>query len=413
MRVMRQTWVSRVDRRGRCQVWVIMSERSWEYCQCVTVELVHSHGYWQWQCCSTRHCRGAAAGDDVMTVEKSEPGIDTPGSRVHPSGDVKGLASFIEAGATCGVPREERELRKRALIDSYPGLLTGPHGVSLQHADCLPLYVLSLQNKFPGGHRWNLVLLGAPPASDIPGLDRLRAALKMVIPFVPSDKIAIRKYDKMSPIAVWDDRSNSFAFALPKPCDEHTNEQCLCWIGPALQDAAKDYNLKGRDKISASKLFRGFLSCMGGDTIVKAVVRMDVESTATVKAPANTSPAKKQTQPIVAQPLVPPHQAPVHDDGSEAALNWAALAQISNAVLGYNALQGKHDALIGEVQILRAADITREQRVEEMRKASEEKDAKIAGLEEETKDLREDLAYYEEGAAARKAKREFKRQRTE
>jgi hypothetical protein len=112
------------------------------------------------------------------------------------------------------------------------------------------------------------VLLAAQPANDVNGLDRLRAALKTVVPSVPSDRITVRQYDKLSPTAIWDAENRLFAFALPKPCEEHLDGQCYCWIGPCLQDAARDYDLT-EQKIPASRLFRAFLSCMGGDTVIK------------------------------------------------------------------------------------------------------------------------------------------------
>ncbi|KAJ7082761.1 hypothetical protein C8R44DRAFT_992131 [Mycena epipterygia] len=45
--------------------------------------------------------------------------------------------------------KNDREHRKRSLIDSYPSLLTGPHGVSLRHRSALPLYILSANIPVP------------------------------------------------------------------------------------------------------------------------------------------------------------------------------------------------------------------------------------------------------------------------
>lgn len=44
---------------------------------------------------------------------------------------------------------DERNARKRWLANSYPGLLTGPHGVSLGHRGCLLLYILSADIQVP------------------------------------------------------------------------------------------------------------------------------------------------------------------------------------------------------------------------------------------------------------------------
>lgn len=81
-----------------------------------------------------------------------------------------------------------------------------------------------------------------------------------------------------------------------------------------------------------------------------------------------------------------------------------ALAQLSKTILGYDVFK-KCDAM--------ASNFAAQQKhVENLSSASGAKDGRIMELEEENKDLREDLAYYEDGAAARRAKREFKRQKT-
>ncbi|KAK7039888.1 hypothetical protein R3P38DRAFT_3311068 [Favolaschia claudopus] len=46
--------------------------------------------------------------------------------------------------------RQEQVARKNWLIQSYPGLLTGPHGVSLKDNHSLPLYILSAHVPVPG-----------------------------------------------------------------------------------------------------------------------------------------------------------------------------------------------------------------------------------------------------------------------
>jgi hypothetical protein len=100
-------------------------------------------------------------------------------------------------------------------------------------------------------------------------------------------------------------------------------------------------------------------------------------------------------------------------ESDEGSLNRAALVRIGQAVLGYDALQAKHTALAKEVQTLRAATLAQERCIEYMSRKSGEKDERIAHLEEDNKDLSEDLTFYEDVAAARKAKRESKRQRVE
>ncbi|KAJ7465408.1 hypothetical protein B0H11DRAFT_2049847 [Mycena galericulata] len=326
------------------------------------------------------------------------------------------------------------------------------------------------------------VLLDSPPATDVKGLDRLRDALKMVIPDVPSDHITIRVYDKVLPIAVWDDTNKLFAFARPNPCEEHTDGECVCWIGPFLNEAAKDY----KDDIPPRKLWSAYAHIVGGhltlepvnvdppapmaidkpNTVHPAAVHAGPTTTArqadqsranqastsgkgnTVNglapsqtpraAAANSQPTMNQ---IAVVYLAPPIQSPAHDiqqhangvasahtvpqpslnatpvvsqDEGEAALNRQALAQISKAVLGYESLKNKYDAVASEAQSLRVTSASQQQRLEELMKVSGEKDGRIMELEEENKVLREDLEFYEDSVAKRKATRaEFKRQKTQ
>ncbi|KAJ6461852.1 hypothetical protein C8R47DRAFT_993400 [Mycena vitilis] len=109
------------------------------------------------------------------------------------------------------------------------------------------------------------ILLDTPPVSDFFGLDRVRAALRTVLPSLPAENITVRNYDKLYPTVIWDDSTQNFAFALPKSCDDHPYGECMCWIGPVLQDAAKDYN----GPISSRKLWRAFAEEMGGNTTIK------------------------------------------------------------------------------------------------------------------------------------------------
>lgn len=102
-------------------------------------------------------------------------------------------------------------------------------------------------------------------------------------------------------------------------------------------------------------------------------------------------------------------------------LNRKALDRISKVVFEYDALEQKYAAtersLRAECESLKLrveesesrtlrVEKTSKLRIEEMSKKSTEKDAKIAQLEKVNKELSEDIAYYEEGVAARKAKRQ-------
>jgi hypothetical protein len=86
--------------------------------------------------------------------------------------------------------------------------------------------------------------------------------MSVVAPGVPAVNVTIRDYDKSTPSVVWDKDNNLFAFALPPSCDEHPPGRCLCWVGPFLHDAEKDYN---GVKLSTRKIFSAYLLCMKGD----------------------------------------------------------------------------------------------------------------------------------------------------
>lgn len=128
-----------------------------------------------------------------------------------------------------------------------------------------------------------------------------------------------------------------------------------------------------------------------------------------MSANASTATPPAKTTPGSLGPLA---SAPPQD-GDEVALNRQALARLSKAVWGYDTLKKEHDAVTSEAQSLRIAAVEQQQRVEELRKRSDEKDGRIAELEEENKGLREDVEFYEDSVATRKANREFKRQKTQ
>ncbi|KAJ7236534.1 hypothetical protein C8J57DRAFT_1530086 [Mycena rebaudengoi] len=80
----------------------------------------------------------------------------------------------------------------------------------------------------------------------------------MILPALPAESITVRKYEMQARY--------------------HPHDQCLCWVGPALQEAAEDYKAA---QINPSKLSRAHLSCMGGDASMKSInsssTAMDVD----------------------------------------------------------------------------------------------------------------------------------------
>ncbi|KAF8183584.1 hypothetical protein K438DRAFT_2020644 [Mycena galopus ATCC 62051] len=119
-------------------------------------------------------------------------------------------------------------------------------------------------------------LLASAPIPDFPGLDRVHTILRTLLPDLPSENVTVREYDNLYPAVVWDDAHKIFAFARPKPCEDHPTGTCLCWIGPALQDAADKY--KGA-AISGRKLWRALIVQMGGDTTIRQAAPANPKAT--------------------------------------------------------------------------------------------------------------------------------------
>ncbi|KAJ7636794.1 hypothetical protein FB45DRAFT_788866 [Roridomyces roridus] len=120
------------------------------------------------------------------------------------------------------------------------------------------------------------LLLASPVASDIKGLDRLRAVLKMTLPAqdaIEPEAITIRKYPKTQPIVVWDHEKRLVAFAMPTPCEDpkhiadSDDGECFCWMIPMLEAVARaNWN------INTKKLWHAHALCVRGD-----LANLDVE----------------------------------------------------------------------------------------------------------------------------------------
>ncbi|KAK6977517.1 hypothetical protein R3P38DRAFT_3123399 [Favolaschia claudopus] len=114
-------------------------------------------------------------------------------------------------------------------------------------------------------------LLSRPAIIDAPGrLKRLRLAMAKVAPYVPEENVTIRDYSLSTPKVVFDEKKNLLAFATPRPCGKHTEQKsCLCWLGPAVYEAAMRV---GGDKRSAEEnldsFYPAFLKGMNGKTAV-------------------------------------------------------------------------------------------------------------------------------------------------
>ncbi|KAJ6535255.1 hypothetical protein DFH09DRAFT_1325084 [Mycena vulgaris] len=131
------------------------------------------------------------------------------------------------------------------------------------------------------------VLLETPSVNDVEGLDRLRAALKMLVPVVPSDRITVHHYDKTYPTAVWDAENKLVALAMPKACTIHP-EDSVCAGSGNLSKMPMDYMVP---EIPTSELFWAFCSCIERDSAGRAVHSASSVNTSNVSADEPAVPA--------------------------------------------------------------------------------------------------------------------------
>ncbi|KAJ7112682.1 hypothetical protein C8R44DRAFT_797976 [Mycena epipterygia] len=85
------------------------------------------------------------------------------------------------------------------------------------------------------------LLLSSPSVPTTTALERLRKAVRVLMPDVPPENVTIREYSKSEPRVGWDESKKKLAFAFPPKCADHPGDQsdrCLCWIAPTLAKAA-------------------------------------------------------------------------------------------------------------------------------------------------------------------------------
>ncbi|KAJ7493048.1 hypothetical protein B0H11DRAFT_976952 [Mycena galericulata] len=121
------------------------------------------------------------------------------------------------------------------------------------------LRIMEASGAYPGISEYSRrALLSTPEALNfvnVKGLERLRTALTILAPDVPPTSITIRNYNKSSPRVVYDAGNKIFAFGLPPACDDHPEDQCSCWVGPFLHDAATKY---GGGTLATKEFFRAY-----------------------------------------------------------------------------------------------------------------------------------------------------------
>ncbi|KAK6978077.1 hypothetical protein R3P38DRAFT_2580436, partial [Favolaschia claudopus] len=180
-------------------------------------------------------------------------------------------------------------------------LQLGLHGVLVPH------YAFQVMRKsgafLPIADYARALLLQSPEIEFHTGLEELRATLLSVLPHLPRENITIRAYDKTYPLVVWDAEKKLFAFAHPPACEMHpVHARCLCWIGPAVSEAARVYT---GSTISNQELWRTFAIQMGGNTTVKltTMIQTGVHSCFFPLTVAKTIPAADQVSSPVNNPI--------------------------------------------------------------------------------------------------------------
>ncbi|KAF7364399.1 hypothetical protein MSAN_01100600 [Mycena sanguinolenta] len=303
------------------------------------------------------------------------------------------------------------------------------------------------------------LLLESPPVPDFGGLGRIRSALRTLLPTLASENISVRQYSHRYPSVVLDEQHKLVAFAQPQPCEDHSSKECLCPIGPGLQDMVKEHT---GTAISIGRIWRA-LGVEGAEdtTIERSVSITPRETSNSSSSNPNMSPqptaipgsatqgsTSEYNRPVVipkppyrtavenvpratdnqanalstvtqlrllsnsadspsAQPLPPP-------DNGEAAANISALAQFSKFAVGFNLVQ-RYNEIANNLDVhrraLEAKELDIRTSITEKDQTIAERDARIAALEEDNKRLSEDLAEEEEVAIAA-AERAKKRRKT-
>ncbi|KAF7364401.1 hypothetical protein MSAN_01100800 [Mycena sanguinolenta] len=289
-------------------------------------------------------------------------------------------------------------------------------------------------------------LLESPVIPDFSGLDRIRGALRILLPSLPTENITVRQYSHGYPSVVLDEQHQLVAFAQPQPCEDHPSKECLCPIGPGFQDMVKQHT---GTAISIGRIWRAL--AVGGteETTAQRVASVTpveiagssgsdghISTPSETAAPGsndnglvavqgtvnNTGPAvahlssAESPRSATNMPGLTGNQKIVQiaPDSGEAAANVSALAQFSKFAVGFDLVQ-KYNEIVNNLEIhrraLEAKDLDIRTSIAEKDQTIVEKEARIAALEEDNKRLSEDLAAEEEVAIAA-AERAKKRRKT-
>ncbi|KAL1670080.1 hypothetical protein GGF50DRAFT_43154 [Schizophyllum commune] len=110
--------------------------------------------------------------------------------------------------------------------------------------------ILTASKAYTGVHSYAIrTLLAAPLVQrHVPGYAQLRRGMQYMFDDLDDRNVTMREYQYSFPRAIWDTDKNVFAFSLPTSCPTHEGTGCVCYVGPYLSEAWKDYHKKEKDE---------------------------------------------------------------------------------------------------------------------------------------------------------------------
>ncbi|KAL1700982.1 hypothetical protein EV121DRAFT_213038 [Schizophyllum commune] len=110
--------------------------------------------------------------------------------------------------------------------------------------------ILTASKAYTGVHSYAIrTLLAAPLVQrHVPGYAQLRRGMQYMFKGLDDRDVTMREYQYSFPRAIWDTDKVVFAFSLPAPCPTHKGTGCVCYVGPYLSEAWKDYHKKEKNE---------------------------------------------------------------------------------------------------------------------------------------------------------------------
>ena len=135
-------------------------------------------------------------------------------------------------------------------------------------------------------HACDLLTRADPSDEVIPGFERFRRAITRLLPSVDSSSIVLRDYKFSYPKVGWDPKTKTYSVAIPEVCRLHLEDECLCWVGPCLSLAMRNWAEEDHvdvEEPTQAAIWRAFMWAMDGvvdmrEPAVEFSVEPDVDS---------------------------------------------------------------------------------------------------------------------------------------